>query len=125
MGTSSLPYFATGELVGDYSLLYAYWRKAGNKAERAVLRSEDFERLRLIVEREGVERLDELWEKLTDYFMDRVDGNAAVEAVKERIGVVVDAYTARRMIARILAGWLIEAGKQWKLYSFRGAIPRD
>ncbi len=116
----SLPYFATGEVVGDYTLLYIYWRKAGKRAEDATLRREDFDYLRRIVEGGKVRKLNELLERLTSYYLSRVDANAAVEAVKEYYRVPMSADDAKRMIARILAGWLVEAGQQWGILRLRG-----
>ncbi len=121
----SLPPFATGEIAGDYGLLYVYWRKAGRRAEEAVLRSEDFEVLRHAVERERLRRVEELVERLVEHFLDRIDPVAAREAVSEYYGADVDAEYARRLVARLLASWLLEAGKEWKMYSFRGYVPRD
>ncbi len=119
------PYFATGEIVHDYGLLYKYWRRAGKRAEDATLANRDFNYLKSIVEESGVVRLSELLDNLTEYFLPRVEARAALEAVRDHYGVEVDADTARRMVARILAGWLIEAGKQWRILRLRGELPRD
>lgn len=123
--TLSLPPFATGEIAGSYELLYIYWKKAGRRAEEAVLREEDFEVLRHAVEREGLRRLDDLLERLTDHFVERIDPEAAREAVREYYGSDVDPEAAKRAIARLLASWLLEAGKEWKMYRFQGFLPRD
>ncbi len=116
----TLPYFATGEVVGDYELLYRYWKHAGRKAEDAVLRREDFDYLRRLVEEYRVKTLQELLEKLTAYFTPRVDPEAARKAVKEHYRVDVGSEEARKMVARILAGWLVEAGQQWRILRLRG-----
>jgi hypothetical protein len=116
----ALPYFATGEVVGDYELLYRYWRYAGRRAEEATLRREDFDYLRRLVEDYHVKRLDELLAKLTDYFSPRVDPEAARRAVEDHYKVSIPPEDARRMVARILAGWLVEAGQQWKILRLRG-----
>ena len=116
----SLPYFGTGEIVGDYELLYRYWRHAGRRAEEATLRRDDFDYLRRLVDRREVSRLDELLARLTEYFRPRVDPEAARRAVREHYGVDLPAEDARRMVARLLAGWLVEAGQQWRILRLRG-----
>ena len=120
----SLPYFATGEVVGDYTLLYRYWKRAGRRAEEATLRREDFDYLRRLVEAGEVRRLDELLDRLTSYYMGRVDGEAARQAVRDHYGVEVLVEDAKRMVARILAGWLVEAGQQWGILRLRGWTER-
>ncbi len=121
-----LPVFATGRIVGDYGLLFKYWEVAGAKAEEAMLRNEDFNHLRRLVEAKGPRlRLSELLDSLTDYFLPRVDPEAARQAYKSYYGIDVDTYTARRQVARLLAGWLVEAGEEWKILSLRGWLPRD
>jgi hypothetical protein len=116
-----MPLFATGEIVGDYEPLYRYWREAGDKAEEAVLSNRDFEELQRLVVREGVERLDELLRRLTEWFKERVDIDAAQRAVSDYYGSRVDGEIARETIARILAGWLVEAGTEWNILRLRRA----
>ncbi len=114
-----MPLFATGEIVGDYEPLYRYWREAGDKAEKAVLSNKDFEELQRLVVQESVRRLDELLSRLTEWFKERVDTNAAQRAISEYYGSRIDGETARETIARILAGWLVEAGTEWNILKLR------
>ena len=118
------PIFATGKVVGDYGLLFKYWDVAGReKAEKAMLTNKDFEKLRELVEGNPGMSLARLLDVLTEYFIERVDPEAARKAYKEYYGVDVDTYTARRQVARLLAGWLIEAGENWKILSLHGYLP--
>jgi hypothetical protein len=113
------PMFATGEIVGDYEPLYLYWSEAGEKAEKAIIQSQDFRELRRIIEEEGVRRLDEVLERLASYFQPRVDAEAARRALTRYYGVEVDPLEAARRIALILAGWLVEAAGELGIYRLR------
>ncbi len=118
------PLLADGSVVGDYSLLFKYWEKArklrGEEAARgAVLGGEDFRYLENLIGR--VKRLSDLLDVLTEYFMERVDPEAARQAYVEAYGVEIDAYEAARRVARILAGWLVEAAKSTGMLRLRGA----
>ncbi len=109
-----MPLMATGKIVEDYGLLYEYWRLAGDKAGEAILRREDFEKIREIV-KEGQISLRDVLEILTDYFLERIDGAIAEEAVKKYYGIKVEKEDARTRIARLLAGWLVEASEEWRI----------
>ena len=123
------PLLGDGSIVADYSLLYSYWealRRRGGSVEDAVLKREDFEKLREIVERHSGLSLERLLEMLTEEMLRRVDREAAIEAAREAYGVDMDAETAARRVARIMAGWLVEAGKQTGILRLRGyALPED
>ncbi len=120
------PLLANGSVVGDYSPLFKYWEKAKKRGRgeegSVVLRNEDFEKLeQLLRDSEGRLSLADALEELTLYFLGRVDPELAREAVEEAYGVSgYDAESARRVIARILAGWLIEAAKTWGSLRLRG-----
>ncbi len=120
------PLLADGSIVGDYEPLFKYWEKARKRGRgeegRVVLRNEDFQHLeKLLRSREGRLSVAEALEELTLYFLDRVDPELAREAVEEAYGVSgYDAESARRVVARILAGWLIEAAKTWGSLKVRG-----
>ncbi|MET1128472.1 MAG: hypothetical protein ABWW70_04060, partial [Thermoproteota archaeon] len=112
-----LPLLATGEIVEDYSLLYAYWDEAGSRAEEAVLRREDFDELKRLVEA-GVTRLDALMEALARRYVERIDIDAAVRAVERVYGVRLEGSEAARRVAAVLAGWLVEAAGTWGMVRY-------
>ncbi len=105
------PFFATGEIIQDYSLLKKYWellKKEGKDMEPALLSREDFDYIKKLVGRRRI-KLDEIYDVLINYFTDRIDPETALNACRETYGVEIDAETARRKIAEVMAGWLIEA----------------
>lgn len=111
---NELPFFADSSVVGDYKPLKKYWvllREKGLDIDKAVLTQEDFKYLEKIVEETGSIDLASLLDKLTDYFIDRIDCETALEAYRDTYGYVIDREEACRNMARIMAGWLIEAGK--------------
>lgn len=113
------PMFATGEIVGDYEPLYLYWSEAGSQAEKAIIQSQDFRELKRVIEEEKVARLDEVLERLTSYFLPRIDAEAARGALTRYYGVEIDPGEAARRIALILAGWLVEAADELGIYRLR------
>ncbi|AEM39488.1 hypothetical protein Pyrfu_1631 [Pyrolobus fumarii 1A] len=123
------PLLGDGSIVGDYTLLYRYWdelRRRGRNLDNALLRREDFEKLRRLVEEHTSMTLEKLLSILTEEFLPRVDREAAMAAARATYGVELDAETAARRVARILAGWLIEAGKQSGILRLRGpSLPTD
>ena len=129
-GRRRLPFLADGSVVGDYTPLFHYWEIARRKGreeliEKAMLISEDFRFLERIVEREKYS-LHRLLNILEDYYTPRLDPGIAREALREAYGVDIWEEDARRRIARILAGWLIEASKQWGKIRFTGIrLPED
>jgi len=107
-----IPLMATGKIVEDYGLLYEYWKLAGDKASDAILRREDFEKVKEIAER-GKISLRDLLDMLTNYFLERVDETIAEEAVRKCYDISVEREDAKTRVARLLAGWLIEASEEW------------
>ena len=123
MSGSERPPWASGKIVSDYRPLYAYWRLARQRGredliEASTLRREDFESLRSIVEG-GTGSALELVERLASALEERVDPDVAAEAILEALGVRLEPEEARRRIARILAGWLVEAGEYWRILKLR------
>ncbi len=114
-----MPFFATGEIVGDYSLLYLYWREAGDKAEEALLSEKDFQHLRGLLTAGEQARLDQVLDKLRSHFRGRVDPEAAARAAKKYYGIDVPPEEARERVAGILAGWLVEAASRWGMIRLR------
>jgi hypothetical protein len=108
------PPYATGFVVDDYGPLFAYWRiaRAENRedlVDKAMIQSEDIE---MLVELASSGRsLGELIESLADKVSGRIDQNIALKAVEACEYKNLDALKARRLIARILAGWIIEMGE--------------
>ena len=116
------PPFASGRIAGSYEPLFLYWEEArargrGDLVEDAMLREDDYRLLRGLVAR--YRRLGELLDVLTSLMEDRVDPDIAREAYV-RYGVAgVRPVDARRLIARLLASWLIEAGEYWGILKVR------
>ncbi len=111
-----LPFFADGSIIGEYKLLFEYWRilrekHRENMLDKAFLKREDFEYIRLLINIRKKMNLQELLDKLTDKFLERIDPDAAQEAFKNVYGIEIDREYARRKIAYVLAGWLIEAAR--------------
>ncbi len=123
------PLLGDGSIVGDYTLLYNYWealRRKGGNIDDAVLRREDFDLLRELVERHHGATLDRILDRLTEEMVKRVDREAAREAARETYGVEFDSETAARRVARMMAGWLVEAGKNTGMLRLRGhPLPQD
>ena len=123
------PLLGDGSIVGDYTLLYNYWevlREKGGNIDDAVLRREDFDLLRDLVERHSGSTLDRLLDRLTEEMLKRIDREAAIEAARRTYGVELDAEAAARRVARMMAGWLVEAGKNTGMLRLRGhPLPSD
>jgi len=116
------PPWASGKIVPDYGPLYAYWRIARSLGreelvEAATLKPEDFEDLKRMVE-EGVSNALDLLERLAVKFEARVDEEVAEKAMEDE-GMPFRGADARRRIAFILAGWLVEAGEYWRILKLR------
>ncbi|HIP65609.1 MAG TPA: hypothetical protein EYH08_03675 [Pyrodictium sp.] len=125
-GRKRLPPFATGQIIVDYEPLFRYWEAAPQHVrEKAMLSNDDFKFLRKIVDEGKVGNLEELMNMLEKRFLDRIDADVARKVLSEYYGVPFDADYARRRLARLLAGWLVEAGTTWKILSLRGQLPRD
>ena len=123
MGEKALPPFATGRITPDYSILFEYWRVAREReredlVEKAMLGEDDYELLR--EKASTTRRLGDLLEILEDIMVERVDPDIAVEAVARATGSRVDSETARRLVARLLASWLVEAGEYWRMIGLHG-----
>lgn len=129
-GRRRLPLFADGSVVGDYEPLFYYWeiaRRQGREdvVEKSMLSRDDFRFIERLVEEERI-ALTRLLNVLEDYYVLRVDPEVAREAYREAYGVDLGSEDARRRIARILAGWLIEAARQWgKIRFTRLKLPSD
>ncbi len=115
------PPFASGKVAGDYEPLFLYWEAARERGredliEAATLREEDYK----VLQREAGKGLglEALLEALTSYMEERVDPEVAAEAYR-RYGVEAGPEDARRLIARLLASWLVEAGEYWGFVRLR------
>ncbi|GBF09578.1 hypothetical protein apy_13030 [Aeropyrum pernix] len=116
------PPFSTGKIVGNYGLLKLYLEVAREKGRRdlvdkALISEDDVDMLRRLSASPGA-TAEDFVNALEERFVERVDPEVASEALA-RAGINVDGDTARRMIARILAGWLVEMGEEMKLYRLR------
>lgn len=114
------PTFATRKLIKDYEPLRYYLELVRDSEwyDKGFLNKEDFEEL--IKEAKGLDtgKLGELWDKLTDRFLERINAEKAYQALKDLGYDVKDPQEARRKLAQILAGWLIEAGEEWEMIKF-------
>jgi hypothetical protein len=111
---NELPFFADASIVGDYKPLYKYWellRRRGRSVEKAMLNNEDFRFLEEVVNATPGLDVESLLNMLTNRFLERIDCKLAIEAYREAYNIVLSEDDACKKLARILAGWLIEAGK--------------
>jgi len=124
-----LPLLADGSIVEDYEPLFKYWEKAKEKnkklAENVTLKNEDFTYLSSLIEHARRISLLDLMETLINHFIDRVEASIAIETYRELLGIELEAREAQRRIARILAGWLIEAGRRWGIVRIKGIKPQQ
>jgi len=122
MGEKELPPFASGKIASDYSILFEYWRVARERGredlvESGMLSEDDYKML--VEEAAENPNLEDLLDALVARLLDRIDPDVAVEAVRRATGARVDADTARRLVARLLASWLVEAGEYWNMVRLR------
>ena len=114
--------FASGRLVEDYGILREYWKRARARGredlvDKSMLSEDDYEMIRNIVTSKGRVGLQDLWDEVTERLVERIDPDIAREALEAR-GIRTDPDTARRLVARQLAAWLIEAAEHWKMIRF-------
>jgi len=116
------PFFASGKLVKDYEPLKKYLElsKGTDAYERAFIGEEDFRRLKEVAHGK---KLGELWDELTEELKERIDPQIALEALREAGLEAEDPETARKEIAKLLAGWLLEAGEEWDIIRFKDVTP--
>ncbi len=110
--------FATGKLVRDYEPLRKYLElvKDTEWYDKAFLNENDFKRLvELVKSKGGKPSLLEIWKELTEELKDRIEPKAALKALEATGYDVEDEEEARELLAKLLAGWLMEAGDEWHL----------
>ncbi|MCE4617224.1 MAG: hypothetical protein F7C32_01390 [Desulfurococcales archaeon] len=117
------PFFATGYLIEDYEPLMKYWeflRKEGREdiLEKAFLDNEDYEILKKIAREKVGRSLAEIFDELIGRFLERIDAETALKAFREAGYKTIGLEEAKRSMARILAGWLLEAGENLKIIAF-------
>ena len=115
MSKDKRPLLSDGSIVSDYSPLLKYIeiarRVSPDRAEEGMPRSEDFEYVKKYMWSRGGSTLYSLLEALTAIVLARIDPEIARDALREVYGVEFDPEDARERIARILAGWIIEASR--------------
>ncbi len=122
--------FASGTIVSDYEPLFRYWeiaRREGREdlVDKAMLENRDFDYIRKMILEQALNLLEVL-DRLEEYFIERVDPGIAVKALEETLGIELELEEARRRLARILAGWLLEAAQTWGIIRLRGTkLPVD
>jgi len=120
------PLFADKSIVGSYEPLFEYWRIAEKRGlEKPVIKSEDIEYVRKVLELKNRVNLLELLKALSFSMLERVNEEVAQEAYKQ-LGINLEKEEAREKIAKILAGWVLEACKTLGIISFKGwRLPTD
>lgn len=116
------PLLADGSIVKDYTPLFIYFSKLTSKGLEVkdfIISNNDLKFLEEIVSR-GALPLQDLINRLIEYFTPRVKDNIAKEAVSEYLGIEVTKDFAVHYISKILAGWLIEAGKTLGILNLKG-----
>jgi len=108
------PFFADGSIVGDYKPLAKYWeilKRESRPLDSALLNHTDFRFLEEVVNTSPGLDVASLINMLQHRFLERIDCRLAAQAFREAYGVELDEEEACKRLARIMAGWLIEAGK--------------
>jgi hypothetical protein len=118
-----VPLLATGEVVENYEPLFFYWKKARERGredliESTLIKEEDLNLLRRIVEERNALNLEELINVLVREFSNRIDAELARDALRD-YGLEMTENEARDYIARIFAGWVIEAGILRRIVNIR------
>lgn len=104
------PIMASGKLVDDYGPLKYYWnalRKRYGHAE--LVKTEFFKDAEKILSNYGSRvSASEVIEQLSNVVASQIDGEAAVLALKEYYGRDYSLDDARKIIARIISGYVLE-----------------
>lgn len=125
------PMLADGSIVADYKPLFKYWELAKKRsrelANKAVLSRGDLELLQEIIRGAAGTRLSlaDLLDLLVEKIMPRIDPDIAYEAIREVYGIELEKRDAQQRVARIVAGWIVEAGKTWGIIRIKGTLPSD
>lgn len=118
----SLPFFADSTIVGDYKPLIKYWelvRFDRELLDKAFLNRSDFEYLKEVVESNPGISVAELLDLLINRFIPRINCEYARKAYVEIYSIDTSEIEACRNIAKILAGWLVEAGRNTGILKYR------
>lgn len=102
-------------MIDNYNPLFYYWKKARGLGredliERTLIKEEDLKFLEDLVKNENRISLEMLINEIARAVSDRIDSEIAKEALKA-YGIPMDGKEAKVLLARILAGWIIEAGE--------------
>lgn len=122
MKKSDLPFFADSSIVNDYRPLKKYWeliRDNKDLLEKAFLNRNDFDYLKEIVDSSPGIDIASLLNIFINRFLPRIDCETARRAYAEVYEINVDEESACREIAKILSGWLIEAGRNTGILKYR------
>jgi hypothetical protein len=119
------PMLASGKVVTDYRPYIIYLKLAENinveLKNTALPQNSDFEYLKEIIKK-GYEHLDDILAELTRYVLNRIRGDIAARAVYEVLNVESDPEYATELIAKILAGWIIEIGDNLGVIKLKGSF---
>jgi len=114
-----LPLLATGILVKDYRPLYRYWDEVEKLGLRKpVIEREDIEFVENLIKKEGIVNLSIIYRKLVDRVENRIKMDIAVKVYRD-LGLNIPPILARRKMAEILAGWIIEACDTFNIIKIR------
>lgn len=118
------PTFASSKIIKDYEPLRRYLEevKGTEWYDKGFISQEDFNKLREVLSKKKKMKLGELWDELTEYFMERVEPKAALKALRDSGYEVKDEEEAKKKLASILAGWLLEAGEEWDFFRFSSDV---
>ncbi|OYT51766.1 MAG: hypothetical protein B6U73_01200 [Desulfurococcales archaeon ex4484_204] len=110
---------ASGKIIRDYRALIKYLEMASKDLkEMALPSSTDLEYVRVLVTRRPL-RLYELMEDLKNIVKERLDPDISRRAVAEVLNIDVSAEEAVEMIAKELAGWILEVAERLGILKLR------
>ncbi len=119
MSDAELPMMATGKIVEDYRPLMTYLRLLTEEERAKVLpKTSDLNYVKDLVESRSWS-LGELLANLSEILQNRVDPRVAREAIKEALNLDLGEELARKHLARILAGWVLEIAENLGIIKLR------
>lgn len=86
--------------------------------DKAFLSEDDFNYLRKVAKDKM--RLIDLLKELEEHFLNKINAEMALEAFRNADYPIEDEEEAKREMAKILAGWLVEAAEEWDILRLRG-----
>jgi len=114
------PFASSGKIVRNYEPLKHYLElvKGTEWYDKAFLSEDDFNYLRKVAKDKM--RLIDLLKELEEHFLNKINAEMALEAFRNADYPIEDEEEAKREMAKILAGWLVEAAEEWDILRLRG-----